>query len=54
VTAVAICIDKRRLEDGKAGEILEQRTSSSGGLDLDKEFAKLDRELADEHKREEL
>jgi hypothetical protein len=53
VTAVAICIDKRRLEDGKAGEIREQRTSSSGGLDLDKEFAKLDRELAKEHKREE-
>jgi hypothetical protein len=53
VTAIAICIDKRRLEDGKAGEIREQRTSSSGGLDLDKEFSKLDRELAEEHKREE-
>ena len=53
VTAVAICIDKRRLEDGKAGEIREQRTSSSGGLDLEKEFSKFDRELGEEHKREE-
>jgi hypothetical protein len=48
VTAVAIAIDKRRLEDGEAGAISEQR---SGRLDLDKEFSRLDRELAEELKR---
>jgi transposase-like protein len=55
VTAVAIAIDKRRLEDGEAGEISEQRTgsSSSGRLDLNKEFSKLDREIAEEMKRKE-
>jgi predicted lipase len=54
VTAVAIAIDKRRLEDGEAGEISEQRTRGiSGRLDLDKEFRRLDRELTEDLKREE-
>ncbi len=53
VTAVAIAIDKRRLEDGEAGEISERRTGNSGRLDLDKEFSRLDRELTEELKRKE-
>ena len=52
VTALAILVDKRRLEDGEAGKISEQRTSS-GVLNLDKEFTKLDEELAEELKRKE-
>jgi transposase len=53
VTAVAIAIDKRRLEDGQAGEISEQRTGGSGRLELDKEFSRLDWEIAEELKRKE-
>jgi predicted transcriptional regulator len=53
MTGIAIGIDKRRLEDGQAGQISEQRASTSGVLDLDKEFRKLDEELAEEHKRDE-
>ena len=53
VTAVAIAIDKRRLEDGQAGEISEQRTGGSGRLELDREFSRLDREIAEELKRKE-
>ena len=52
VTALAILVDKRRLEDGEAGKISEQRTSSDR-LDLGKEFRKLDEELAEELKRKE-
>lgn len=53
VTAVAIAIDKRRLEDGEAGEISERRTGGGGRLDLDKEFIRLDWELAEELERKE-
>jgi hypothetical protein len=53
MTGIAIGIDKRRLEDGQAGQISEQRASTSGVLDLDKEFRKLDEELTEEHKRDE-
>ena len=52
VTALAILVDKRRLEDGEAGKISEQRTSSDR-LNLDKEFRKLDEELTEERKRKE-
>lgn len=51
VTGLAIAIDKRHLEDREARTVSEQH-ASSGSLDLDKEFGKLDAELAKELKPE--
>lgn len=44
VTGMVLLVDKRRLEDGEANKISEQRSSASS-LDLDAEFKKLDAEI---------
>lgn len=45
VAGIVLLVDKRRLEDGEAQKISEQRSSASS-LDLEAEFQKIDKEIA--------
>ena len=54
MTGVAIGIDKRRLEEGEPNSVHETRSGRTGikPLNLEEEFRKLDKEMLEEHLRE--
>ena len=55
MTAVAIGIDKRRLEEGEPDSVRETRSGHLGAkpLNLEEEFRKIDKEILEEQRREE-
>ena len=55
MTAVAIGIDKRRLEEGEPDSVRETRSGHPGAkpLNLEEEFRKIDKEILEEQRREE-
>ena len=55
MTAVAIGIDKRRLEEGEPNSVHETRSGHPGAkpLNLEEEFRKIDKEILEEQRREE-